>query len=231
MPAFSLRSENDSAKTVPLHDLGAAEMFAICYHFARDRKTIEKGIMIAIGKVIPDGTYQAYHKDTIRPMRLNEFRGRWLILLFYPGDFTFVCPTELAETARLYPEFKKLGAEVCGVSTDSAYVHKAWHDNSPTIRSVDFPLIADTTGSLSRGFDVYLEEEGVALRGTFLIDPEGMLRAYEVHDNSIGRHAGEMLRKLQAAIRVREGQGEVCPANWQPGQPTLSPSLDLVGKL
>lgn len=187
--------------------------------------------MIAIGKLIPDGTYQAYHEDKIRPVMLSEFRGRWLILLFYPGDFTFVCPTELAETARLYPEFKKLGAEVCGVSTDSVYVHKAWHDSSPTIRSVEFPFIADTTGSLSRGFGVYLEDEGVALRGTFLIDPDGVLRAYEVHDNSIGRHAGEMLRKLQAAIRVREGQGEVCPASWQPGQSTLTPSLDLVGKL
>lgn len=187
--------------------------------------------MIGIGKIIPDGTYQAYHEDRIRPVMLNEYRGQWLILLFYPGDFTFVCPTELAEMARLYPEFKKLTAEVCGVSTDSAYVHKAWHDTSPAIRSVSFPLLADTTGSLCREFGVYLEEEGVALRGTFLIDPDGVLRAYEVHDNSIGRNAGEMLRKLQAAIRVRNGEGEVCPANWQPGQSTLTPSLDLVGKL
>ncbi|MCC2642536.1 MAG: ahpC [Nitrospira sp.] len=187
--------------------------------------------MINIGTVIPDGTYQAYHEDNIRPVKLDEYRGQWLILLFYPGDFTFVCPTELAEMARLYPEFKKLEAEVCGVSTDSAYVHKAWHDTSPALRSVSFPLLADTTGSLSRGFGVYLEEEGVALRGTFLIDPEGILRAYEVHDNSIGRNAGEMLRKLQAAIRVRNGEGEVCPANWQPGESTMTPSLDLVGKI
>jgi peroxiredoxin (alkyl hydroperoxide reductase subunit C) len=192
---------------------------------------MEKEIMIAIGKIIPDGTYQAYHEERIRQLVLTEFRGQWLILLFYPGDFTFVCPTELAETGRLYPEFKKLGAEVCGVSTDSVYVHKAWHDSSPTIRSVNFPFIADTTASLSRAFGVYLEDEGVALRGTFLIDPDGVLRAYEVHDNSIGRHAGEMLRKLQAAIRVREGEGEVCPASWQPGQATLTPGLDLVGKL
>ncbi len=187
--------------------------------------------MIGIGTVIPDGTLQAYHEENIRPVMLKEYRGQWLILLFYPGDFTFVCPTELAEMARLYPEFKKLKAEVCGVSTDSAYVHKAWHDASPTIRSVPFPLLADTTGSLSHGFGVYLEDEGVALRGTFLVDPDGVLRAYEVHDNSIGRNAGEMLRKLQAAIRVRNGEGEVCPANWQPGQSTLTPSLDLVGKL
>ncbi|MDR4478989.1 MAG: redoxin domain-containing protein [Nitrospira sp.] len=187
--------------------------------------------MIEIGKTIPDGSYQVYHEGMIRQVALNDYRGQWLILLFYPGDFTFVCPTELADTARLYPDFKKLGAEIFGVSTDSAYVHKAWHDSSPMVQSVQFPFIADTTGRLSRAFGVYLEDEGVALRGTFLIDPDGVLRAYEVHDNSIGRHAGEMLRKLQAAIRVREGQGEVCPANWQPGQPTLTPSLDLVGKL
>ncbi len=97
---------------------------------------------------------------------------------------------------------------------------------------IHFPFLADTAGSLSRAFGVYLEDEGgVALRGTFLIDPDGVLRAYEVHDNSIGRNVGDMLRKLQAAIRVREGQGEVCPANWPPGQPMLTPSLDLVGKL
>ncbi len=187
--------------------------------------------MIAIGRIIPPGTLQAYHKGDIRSVVLDEFRGEWLILLFYPGDFTFVCPTELAEAARLYPEFRKLGAEVCGVSTDSVYVHKAWHDSSPMIRSVEFPLIADTAGALSREFGVYLEQEGVALRGTFLIDPDGVLRAYEMHDNRIGRNVGEMLRKLQAAIRVREGEGDVCPASWQPGQPTLIPSLDLVGKL
>jgi peroxiredoxin (alkyl hydroperoxide reductase subunit C) len=187
--------------------------------------------MIAIGQVIPPATVQAYHNGAIRTCLLDEFRGRWLILLFYPGDFTFVCPTELAETARLYPEFSKLGAEVCGVSTDSVYVHKAWHDSSPTVRSVEFPLIADRNGFLARMFGVYLEHEGVALRGTFLIDPDGVLCAYEVHGNSIGRHPGEMLRKLQAAIRVREGAGDVCPADWTPGQAVLTPSLDLVGKL
>jgi len=187
--------------------------------------------MIIMGRGIAPATVQAYHQGSIRRLVLEEFRGRWLILLFYPGDFTFVCPTELAEMARLYPEFVKLGAEVCGVSTDSVYVHKAWHDSSPMVRSVEFPLIADSTGALSREFGVYLEDEGVALRGTFLVDPDGVLRACEIHDNSIGRHIGETLRKLQAAIRVRDGEGEACPAGWQPGQPTLTPGLDLVGKL
>ncbi len=187
--------------------------------------------MNAIGRVIGPATVQAYHQEEIRSLVLDEFRGRWLILLFYPGDFTFVCPTELADIARLYPEFVKLDAQVCGVSTDSVYVHKAWHDSSPMVRSVEFPLIADVTGTLSRQFGVYLEEEGVALRGTFVIDPDGVLRACEVHDNSIGRNMAETLRKLQAAVRVREGEGEACPAGWQPGQPTLTPGLDLVGKL
>lgn len=187
--------------------------------------------MIAIGRGIPPATVQAYHRGTIRRLVLEELRGTWLVVMFYPGDFTFVCPTELAEMARLYSQFVALGAEVFGVSTDSVYVHKAWHDSSPMVSTVDFPLIADSTGALSREFGVYLEEEGVALRGTFLIDPDGVLRAYELHDNSIGRSAGDMLRKLQAAIRVRQGEGEACPAGWQPGQPTLTPGLDLVGKL
>lgn len=193
--------------------------------------TIKKGTMIAIGKPVPEGTYQAYVDDSIRSVTFNDQRGKWLIVFFYPGDFTFVCPTELAEMAKLYPEFQKLGAQVWGVSTDSVFVHKAWHDASATIRSVKFPLIADPTRALSQAFGVYLEDDGVALRGTFLIDPDGVLRACEMHDNSIGRNAAETLRKLQAAIRVRSGEGEVCPASWQPGQATLKPGLDLVGKL
>ena len=151
--------------------------------------------------------------------------------MFYPGDFTFICPTELAEASELYPEFKKLGAEVFGVSTDSVYVHKAWHDISPTIKTVSFPLVSDQTGRLSREFGTYVEEQGVTLRGTFIIDPDGLVKAYEIHDNSIGRSGQELLRKLQAAIYVREGNGEVCPASWKPGGKTLKPSLNLVGKL
>ena len=187
---------------------------------------------VLVGKPAPDFSATAvYGNNEIKEFKLSALKGKHVVLFFYPLDFTFVCPTELAELARLYPEFVTLGAEVCGVSTDSVYVHKAWHDSSPMVRTVEFPLIADSTGALSREFGVYLEEEGVALRGTFLIDPDGVLRAYEVHDNSIGRYIGETLRKLQAAIRVREGEGEACPANWQPGQPTLTPGLDLVGKL
>jgi peroxiredoxin (alkyl hydroperoxide reductase subunit C) len=117
------------------------------------------------------------------------------------------------------------------VSTDSVYVHKAWHDASPTIKAITFPMVADPTGTLSRAFGTYLEEEGVALRGSFIIDPDGVLKAAELHDNSIGRSAQELFRKLQAAIHVREGNGEVCPASWRPGEKTLKPGLDLVGKI
>jgi NADH-dependent peroxiredoxin subunit C len=184
-----------------------------------------------IGHRIWAGPHQAFDNGEIRSIDLSVYRGKWLVLIFYPGDFTFVCPTELAETAELYEEFRKLGAEVFGISTDSVYVHKAWHDASPTIRTVSFPLIGDPAGKLCREFGTYLEEEGVALRGSFIIDPDGIVKAYEVHDNSIGRSARELLRKLQAAVRVREGEGEVCPASWSPGQKTLKPGLDLVGKL
>lgn len=187
--------------------------------------------MAYIGQKLQAGRYQAFHQDQIQHIEFEKYRGQWVVLIFYPGDFTFVCPTELAETARLYPEFKKLNAEVFGVSTDSVYVHKAWHDVSPAIKAVDFPLIADPTGRLARALGTYLEDEGVALRGSFIFDPDGALKAYEVHDNSIGRSADELLRKLQAAVRVREGEGEVCPASWRPGAKTLKPGLDLVGKI
>lgn len=187
--------------------------------------------MMRIGQPIVDGTYQAFHKEQIRSLQLSEFRGKWLALVFYPGDFTFICPTELEELGGLYPEFQKLGAEVLSVSTDSVFVHKAWHDTSPAIKKIQFPMVADPTGRLSREFGSYLEDDGVALRGSFLIDPDGVLKVAEIHDNSIGRNAHELLRKLQAAVHVREGKGEVCPASWKPGEKTLKPGLDLVGKI
>ena len=187
--------------------------------------------MSLIGHTISPGNYQAFHNDQIKSINFSTYRGKWVVLMFYPGDFTFICPTELAEVAALYPEFKKLGAEVFGVSTDSVYVHKAWHDTSPTIKAVSFPLVADPTGTLCREFGTYLDDQGVTLRGSFIVDPDGLVKAYEIHDNSIGRSGQELLRKLQAAIHIREGNGEVCPASWKPGSKTLRPSLELVGKL
>ncbi len=188
--------------------------------------------MRLIGRMISDGTYQAFHQGEIRSIDFGIYRGGWLVLVFYPGDFTFVCPTELAELADLYPSFQALGAEVISVSTDSVYVHKAWHESSPTIKRITYPMLADPTGRLCQELGICIEEEGIALRGSFVIDPDGLIRAYEVHDNNIGRNMQELLRKLQAAIHVREHGGkEVCPAGWKPGDKALKPSLDLVGKL
>lgn len=174
---------------------------------------------------------EAFHDNEIKKTRLNDYRGKWLILFFYPADFTFVCPTELAELADNYEEFKKLGAEVISISTDTVFVHKAWHDSSPAIKKINFPMAADPTGRLCRAFGVYIEEQGLSWRGTFIIDPDGIVKACEMHDNSIGRSAVELLRKLQAAQYVREHSGEVCPASWKPGAATLKPGLDLVGKI
>lgn len=184
-----------------------------------------------IGKEIPDIETEAYHEDDIKKIKLSDYRGKWLILFFYPADFTFVCPTELEEMADNYEAFRKLDAEVLSVSTDTVFVHKAWHDTSESIKKITFPMVADPRRILCEVFGTYLEAEGVSLRGTFIIDPDGILRAVEVNDNSIGRSAKELLRKLQAAKFVREHGGKVCPASWQPGDEPLEPGLDLVGKL
>jgi len=174
---------------------------------------------------------EAFQNEEIKKLKLSDYKSQWLVLIFYPADFTFICPTELEEAANYYEEFKKLGAEVLSVSTDTVFVHKAWHDHSPAIKKIKFPMVADPTGKLCKVFGTYIEEEGVSLRGSFIIDPEFRLRAYEIHDNSIGRSAKELLRKLQAAIFVKEHKGEVCPAGWKPGEKTLKPGLDLIGKL
>lgn len=187
--------------------------------------------MIKIGQKVPDFTLDAFHQEKIKKIKLSDYKGKWLVLLFYPADFTFICPTELEETARYYPEFQKLGAEILSCSTDTVFVHKAWHDNSPSIKKVKFPMIADPTGKLCREFGTYIEEEGLSLRGSFIIDPDGILKAYEIRDNSIGRSAKELLRTLQAAKFVREHKGQVCPASWEPGKKTLKPGLKLVGKI
>lgn len=190
--------------------------------------------MVTIGELAPyspEGVQAYYNKEIKRLDLYNDFKGKWQVLVFYPGDFTFICPTELKELADHYPEFQELSAEVMSISTDSVYVHKAWHDQSKAIQNLTFPMIADPTGDMCRAFGVYLEHAGVALRGSFIIDPDGIVRACEIHDNSIGRSARELLRKLQAAKYVREHNGEVCPASWEPGKDTLHPGLDLVGKI
>jgi len=187
--------------------------------------------MPLVGKKVPDIAFDALANDAIKKMNISGFAGKWLLLVFYPGDFTFICPTELRELAAMYPAFQKLNVEVVGVSTDSVFVHKAWHDSSKAIKEVNFPLAADPAGILSRALGVYLENDGVALRGTFVIDPDGIIKSAEVNDNSIGRSGAEMMRKVQAAQYVMTHPGEVCPMNWKPGESTLKPGLDLVGKI
>jgi peroxiredoxin (alkyl hydroperoxide reductase subunit C) len=186
---------------------------------------------VKVGEKIPNFTLKAYHKDEVTDVSLKDSEGKWLVLFFYPADFTFVCPTELEEMAGLYPEFVKNGAEVMSVSTDTHWVHKAWHDQSEAIKKIDFPMLADPTGKLSRAFGVYIEDDGVALRGSFIIDPKGVIQAMEVHADGVGRSAKELFRKFQAAKFVSEHGGQVCPASWEPGDDTLKPGLDLVGKI
>jgi len=185
-----------------------------------------------VGEEAPLFTAEAFHEDSVKKISLKNLRGKWTILFFYPADFTFICPTELGELAERYDKVKKLGAAVLSVSTDTVFVHKAWHETSNTVKNVKFPMIADPTGFISRSYGTYIEEEGLALRGTFLIDPDGILRAMEIHDSSIGRSADELIRKLEAAKYVYEnGFQKVCPANWRPGKEVLEPGLDLVGKI
>lgn len=186
--------------------------------------------MSLIGKKINEFNANTYHNGEFSTVTSDNLRGKWSVVVFYPADFTFVCPTELEDLAEHYEKFKAEGCEVYSVSTDTHFVHKAWHDTSDRIRKIKFPMVADPTGKISREFEVLVEEEGLALRGSFVINPEGTIVAYEVHDMGIGREASELLRKLQAAKFVAE-HGEVCPAKWQPGNETIKPSIDLVGKL
>lgn len=187
--------------------------------------------MSLINKKVDEFKVQAYHKGEFTEITDSSLKKHWSVLVFYPADFTFVCPTELGDLADHYEEFKKLDCEIYAVSTDSHFVHKAWADTSDTIRKITYPMLADPTAKLARMFDVLIEDEGMALRGTFILNPEGEIKAYEVHDNSIGRDAQELLRKVQAAQFVAEHGDQVCPAKWKPGEETLAPSLDLVGKL
>lgn len=174
---------------------------------------------------------QAYHNGKFIEVTDADLRGKWAVVCFYPADFTFVCPTELGDLADHYEQLQKMGVEVYSVSTDTHFTHKAWHDASDTIKKIKFPMIGDPTGTITRNFGVMIEEEGLALRGTFVINPEGLIKVEEIHDLGIGRSAKDLVRKVQAAQHVAANPNEVCPASWQPGEETLAPSLDLVGKI
>jgi peroxiredoxin len=193
--------------------------------------TLTRGGSMKIGETIPAMTLEAYQNDETIKVDLSQCKGKWTVLLFYPADFTFVCPTELSEAADLYEEFKKEGAEIMSVSTDTVFVHKAWHDNSESIKKITYPMLADPTGELCKALGTYIDGEGLSLRGTFIFDPECKLVSMHIHSNDIGRNAKEILRQLQAAKFTQENPGQVCPANWHPGEKTLKPGLDMVGKL
>lgn len=184
-----------------------------------------------INSSIPEFKVQAFHNGKFITISNEDIANKWAIFFFYPADFTFVCPTELVDMAEKYSRFKELGVEVYSVSTDSHFVHKAWHDTSESIRKIEYPMLADPTGALSRAFGVMIEEEGMAYRGTFVVNPEGKIKLVEIHDNSIGRNTDELLRKVEAAQFVASHDGEVCPAKWKQGSETLKPSIDLVGKI
>jgi peroxiredoxin (alkyl hydroperoxide reductase subunit C) len=174
---------------------------------------------------------QAFHNGKFVEVTEETLKGKWNVFVFYPADFTFVCPTELGDVADHYEELQKMGVEVYSVSTDTHFTHKAWYDASETIKKITYPMLGDPTGAISRNFDVMIEEEGLALRGTFIIDPDGVIKTAEVNDLGIGRSAADLVRKVQAAQHIAANPGQVCPASWKPGAETLEPSLDLVGKI
>ena len=190
--------------------------------------------MVKINKPAPLFEANAFHNDEIKKVKLEDYKGKWVVLFFYPADFTFICPTEIGDLADHYGKFKELGAEVLSVSTDTEFVHKAWHDHSDMIRKVKFPMVADPTGRICKAYGTYIrqgEDEGRCFRATIVIDPDGIVKTYEIHDNSIGRSTEELIRKVEAAQFVRTHGGEVCPVNWKKGDKTLKPGLDLVGKI
>ena len=173
----------------------------------------------------------AFHNGVFTEVTDADLKGRWSVVFFYPADFTFVCPTELEDLAENYDAFRHLGVEIYAVSTDSHFTHKAWHESSPAVGKVQFPMLGDPTQRLSRNFDVLIEKDGMAERGTFVVNHEGKIVIMEHHDEGIGRNSAELLRKVEAAQYIAANPGQVCPAKWRPGEATLTPSLDLVGKI
>ncbi|MGG3968147.1 alkyl hydroperoxide reductase subunit C [Geobacillus stearothermophilus] len=187
--------------------------------------------MSLVGKKVQPFRAQAYHNGEFIEVTEQDFMGKWSIVCFYPADFTFVCPTELEDLQDHYATFKELGVEVYSVSTDTHFTHKAWHDTSPAIGKIEYVMIGDPSHQLSRMFDVLDEEQGLAQRGTFIIDQDGVIQAVEINADGIGRNASTLIDKIKAAQYVRNHPGEVCPAKWKEGAETLKPSLDLVGKI
>jgi len=187
--------------------------------------------MSLINTEIKPFSAQAFKNGSFVTVTDNDLKGHWSVVFFYPADFTFVCPTELEDLAENYGEFQKLGVEIYSVSTDTHFAHKAWHDTSEAVGKIAYTMVGDPTGTISRNFEVLIEDKGLADRGTFVVDPEGRIQIVEINAGGVGRDAGELLRKVKAAQYVASHPGEVCPAKWKEGEKTLAPSLDLVGKI
>jgi peroxiredoxin (alkyl hydroperoxide reductase subunit C) len=187
--------------------------------------------MSLIGTEVKPFKASAYHYGKFIDITEADFKGKWSVVCFYPADFTFVCPTELEDLQDNYQALKNLGVEVYSVSTDTHFTHKAWHDSSEAIKKITYAMIGDPSHTLSRNFDVLIEADGLADRGTFIIDPDGIIQAVEINAGGIGRDASILVNKVKAAQYVRTNPGEVCPAKWKEGGATLKPSLDLVGKI
>ena len=187
--------------------------------------------MSMINKEVSNFSVQAYQDNKFKTVTKEDILGKWSVFFFYPADFTFVCPTELEDLANIYDKFQGAGCEIYSVSNDTHFVHKELHDASERIKKIQYPMPADPTHALSRDFEVLIEADGLAERGSFIVNPEGKIVSYEVSAGNVGRNADELFRKLQACQFVYEHGDEVCPAKWQPGAETLKPSLDLVGML
>ena len=187
--------------------------------------------MALIGSEIKPFEATAFKSGEFVDVSDADLKGKWSVVFFYPADFTFVCPTELGDMADHYAELKGMGVEVYSVSTDTHFTHKAWHSSSETIGKIDYYMVGDPTGTITTNFKVMREGQGLADRGTFVVDPDGIIQVMEVTCEGVGRNAAELVRKIKAAQYVRNHPGEVCPAKWEEGASTLAPSLDLVGKI
>lgn len=191
--------------------------------------------VVTIGSTVPNfelETYLPEHREFSK-ISLNELKHqkKWTILVFYPADFTFVCPTELADLADKHSALQNLGAEVISISTDTKFAHMAWRDAEKLLQNVRYVMGADATGLVSEMFGVYDATTGLSLRGTFIINPEGVLVSAEINYYNVGRNAEELVRKVEANVHLMQHPDEACPANWKKGGRTLKPSSAMVGKV
>ncbi|MFO1484965.1 MAG: redoxin domain-containing protein [Verrucomicrobiaceae bacterium] len=190
---------------------------------------------VSVGAIVPDFEMETYEpaKGDFGKVALADLKkdGKWTVLVFYPADFTFVCPTELADLAAQQDKLAELGAHVIAVSTDTKFAHMVWRNTEGLLKNVKYTLAADPTGAVSRLFGVYDAGTGLALRGTFIINPDGKLVSSEVNFYNVGRDAAELVRKMEANIHLIENPAEACPAKWTPGAKTLKPGKDIVGNV